>query len=70
MNGCIAKAHANAFIPSTLTGLNDDENELNKEILKIPQLTALGLCIPLNTSVSLVTEITLFGNGLADFSKS
>ena len=30
MNGCIAKAHANLYIPSTLTGSTFDANGLNK----------------------------------------
>ena len=29
MNGCIAKAHANLYIPSTLSGSNIDANGVN-----------------------------------------
>lgn len=34
MNGCIAKAHANLYIPSTLSGNNYDSNGLNNEKLR------------------------------------
>ena len=34
MNGCIAKAHANLFIPSTLKGSNKNEKGLDEEKIK------------------------------------
>ena len=35
MNGCIAKAHSNLYIPSTLTGNNYDSNGLNSGKLRL-----------------------------------
>ena len=61
MNGCIAKAHANLYISSTLSGNNYDSNGLNSEKLRENLDIATGVYIDrVNGSACCGTTLQLY----------
>ena len=64
MNGCIAQAHSNLFIPSTLSGSNYDASGLNKAKLTENVNVATDVYIDrINGSPCCGTNLHLFKGG-------